>query len=143
LATDRADSTRTVEAIRAECGRAEALAVDLNAAGAPAELAAWAGDVDAAVLAAGIYRAVDWDDEDWPEAVEATIATNLVAPMRLAREIVGGMAGRGSGRLVLVGSVVATTAGRSRASAPITPPQRAPCTRSCAGLPPATRPRGF
>jgi 3-oxoacyl-[acyl-carrier protein] reductase len=43
--------------------------------------------------------------------VEATLATNLVAPMRLARELVGPMVERGGGRIVIVGSIVAATGG--------------------------------
>lgn len=87
------------------------LAIDLREKNAPRELAAFAGQLDAAVLGAGIYRPVDWSDDHWDRITEDTLRSNLVAPMRLARAIGEAMAVRRSGRLVFIGSIVATTGG--------------------------------
>ncbi|QJP15801.1 SDR family oxidoreductase [Starkeya sp. ORNL1] len=106
---------RSCEAVSAELvsdGKPAArLELDISRPEAPDELAAWAGDVDALVVGAGIYRPIDWDHDDWEREVTLALDTNLKAPMRLARAFADRMAARGSGRMVLVGSVAALTGG--------------------------------
>ncbi|QCI67169.1 SDR family NAD(P)-dependent oxidoreductase [Phreatobacter stygius] len=111
VATDRTSCAGLAETIAATGGTAETISLDLDGKDKAAELADRAGDLDGAVLGAGIYRAIDWDDDGWDEAAAATLAVNLMMPMRLARAIAPGMAARGHGRMVLVGSIVATTGG--------------------------------
>jgi len=111
ILTDLRGAEELARSIRAEGGQAEATAANLAAPQAPAEVAAVAGRVDAAVLAAGAYQPQDWDGEGWDEVLDATLAINLAAPIRLARALVPAMIDRGRGRFVLLGSIVATTGG--------------------------------
>lgn len=86
-----------------------ALVADLCAADGPDSLAARAlavgGRVDLLIANAG----VGWRGPfaRMPvDALERMIALNLTAPLRLARLLLPGMVERGSGRIVLVGSIV-------------------------------------
>lgn len=111
LMTDRS----SCEALAAELGRdgrsAPWLEADIGHADTPARLAEWAGDIDALVLAAGIYRPIDWDHDDWEQQASLAYDINLKAPMRMARTFAPRMAARGKGRMVLIGSVAALTGG--------------------------------
>jgi gluconate 5-dehydrogenase len=105
----------------------EGRAAELKAAGHAAEAAAFDvadpaavtaairdivarhGRLDILVNNAGIQHRVkltDWQDEDW----ERVIATNLTACFRLAREAARPMLAQRSGRIIMVGSAVATLA---------------------------------
>ncbi|MBM3667420.1 MAG: SDR family oxidoreductase [Actinobacteria bacterium] len=91
-------------------GRAESLACDVTDRDAAERIAAAAedrfGPVDALVNNAGSAKWRDLDDvpdEDWQAAWEV----NVMAPMRLMRELAPGMAERGWGRVVNVASTAA------------------------------------
>ncbi len=87
---------------------ARALAVDLGEPGAVGRLAADAGPVDVLVANAGLGASGSleaFSAEDIARAVEV----NLVAPMRLVREIVPAMAERRAGHVVLVSSLSGMT----------------------------------
>lgn len=90
---------------------AASLELDIAEPDAPDRLAAWAGEVDALVLGAGVYRPIDWDHDDWESEVTRALDTNLKAPMRLARAFADRMAAKGRGRMVFIGSVAALTGG--------------------------------
>lgn len=92
-------------------GTASAKEADLQEPAAAADLASWAGAVDAAILAAGLYRPVGWTDPGWEEEIENALSVNLIAPMRMAKILVTGMVERGGGRLVLIGSQSVFTGG--------------------------------
>jgi gluconate 5-dehydrogenase len=65
------------------------------------------GRLDILVNNAGIQHRVpltEWQDEDW----ERLIATNLSACFRLAREAARPMLAQGFGRIIMIGSAVAT-----------------------------------
>ncbi|MBR1219800.1 SDR family oxidoreductase [Bradyrhizobium sp. U87765 SZCCT0131] len=109
--TDRVSCAAQAAPLRDAGHDVEEITLDLDSADAVTELAGRAGDLDGAVLGAGIYRPVDWDSEQWDDVAAATLATNLMMPMRLARAIAPRLAARGGGRLVLLGSIVATTGG--------------------------------
>lgn len=109
--TDRVDLTSLVTALRSEGCEVDSLTLDARDKDAPGAIANWAGPLDAAVLGAGVYQPIDWHEAEWPDALDDALSANLVAPMRLARELAEGMARRGGGRLVFVGSIVATTGG--------------------------------
>lgn len=108
LLTDMRSCEATEKCVGA---RASSLTLDLRAADAPEKLSAFAGDIDAAILGAGIYRPVDWTDEGWDEIAADTLTSNLIVPMRLAHVLGERMAKRGHGRLIFIGSIVATTGG--------------------------------
>lgn len=109
--TDRVDLAPLVATLRGDGFDVDSLTLDAREKEAPRAIANWAGPLDAAVLAAGVYQPVDWHEEEWPDALDAALSANLVAPMRLSRELAESMARRGGGRLVFVGSIVATTGG--------------------------------
>ncbi|MCF6108434.1 SDR family NAD(P)-dependent oxidoreductase [Mesorhizobium muleiense] len=87
------------------------LEVDIARVEAPEELARWAGEIDALVLGAGVYRPIDWDHDSFEEELALALDTNLKAPMRMARAFADRMATSGRGRIVLIGSVAALTGG--------------------------------
>lgn len=111
ILTDRISCAATIAGLGEKAGAAREIVIDLLDGDAPRRLSEQAGPIDAAVLGAGIYRPLDWDDGGWEEVAETTLSLNLMAPMRLARELVPAMAARGGGRVVLVGSIVAATGG--------------------------------
>lgn len=111
LLTDVRNCEELSQALASDGKPAPRLEIDIARPDAPEELAAWAGDVDALVLGAGIYRPIDWDHDDWENEVALALDTNLKAPMRMARAFADRMAAKGEGRMVLVGSVAAHTGG--------------------------------
>jgi len=109
--TDYNSCNATQAAVEAAGSTARVLLIDLTSKDAPARLADFAADADAAVLGAGIYRAADWSVEDWDHLLTEALAVNLAAPARLARALGEPMAQRGRGRLIFIGSIVATSGG--------------------------------
>src|SRR3954447_5610880 len=81
-----------------------ALVADLARRDDVHRLAREAGEVDILVNNAGIEltkRYVDMTDDD----LDQIVATNLVAPMLLTRDLVGGMLSRGRGHVVFIASM--------------------------------------
>lgn len=111
LLTDLRGCDAVVADIEKAGGKASGIETDLQEPKAAQRVADWAGPVDSAILAAGIYRPVGWNDDVWEDEINNALGVNLVAPMRLARALVDGMAERGGGRLVLIGSMAAATGG--------------------------------
>lgn len=69
------------------------------------------GVVDAAVLNAGVFPLSNWADDAWDDDFDRTMDINVKAPAHFARALLPGMKTRGSGRIVLLGSVAASTGG--------------------------------
>ncbi|CAM4129181.1 SDR family NAD(P)-dependent oxidoreductase [Kerstersia similis] len=69
------------------------------------------GPIQAAVLNAGIYALMDWDEADWDEVLADTMDINLAGPVNFARALLPGMKAAGYGRIAMVGSVAAHTGG--------------------------------
>lgn len=107
-----------VAELRARGHEASAMEVDLVQPDAADRLAIWAGDIDGLIVGSGLYRVVDWDAEDWDEQASLSFNVNLKAPMHLARAFAPGMAARGHGRIVLIGSVAGHTGGTFPGVAP-------------------------
>ncbi len=107
--------TSSCEALAAELTRdgkpASWTQTDVTNPLTPKQLAEWCGELDALILSHGIYKAIDWDSEDWDEQTSIAFEVNLRASMRLAREFANQMARKGNGRIVFVGSVAALTGG--------------------------------
>ena len=118
-ATDLGDAVEECRGAGAESGgSAEALALDITAADAPARVVAAVserfGKLDVLINNAGTARWRDLDDvpeEDWYAAWEI----NVMAPMRLMRAAIPGMVERGWGRVV---NVASTAGKRPSASMP-------------------------
>ncbi len=74
-------------------------------------LVAAAGDVDALVYVAAICPWDDWRDDGWDAVFDDVIAVNLRGAVFAARAVMPGMAKRGWGRIVLVGSLAGKMGG--------------------------------
>ena len=93
----------------------EAVQVDLADAGACQRTAAGAGAVDVLVNCAALFihkPIADFTVEEF----DRTVAVNLRAMFLLSRDLVGGMAERGWGRIVNVSSIGARTGGVSQSA---------------------------
>ena len=115
VSRDREALASVVERIRARGGEAHAVVADVSAPESAALIAgtsgALVGPAEVVVHNAGALGPVplvplaDTSDADFEHA----LATNLLAPFRLTRALVGSMALRGRGTVVLVSSDAATT----------------------------------
>ncbi|MCX2928824.1 SDR family NAD(P)-dependent oxidoreductase [Mycobacterium sp. CVI_P3] len=102
---------KVVQDIENAGGAARFIAADLSNAEEVGRLARAAGQVDILVNNAGIYTfaaTADTTDADF----DAQLNTNLRAPFILVRELVPGMAARGTGAVVNITTVVASTPGQ-------------------------------
>ena len=70
-----------------------------------------AGQVDILVYLAALCPWDEWTEPGWDDVFDQVIDVNLRAPLRLARALMPGMAMRGFGRIVLVGSVAGRMGG--------------------------------
>jgi uncharacterized protein len=89
---------------------ARALVADLSSAGGLSRAADAAADVDLLVNSAGRGWAGDLAAMAEPD-IDALVALNLLAPLRLARAALPGMRERGRGQLVFVSSIAAVGVG--------------------------------
>jgi NAD(P)-dependent dehydrogenase (short-subunit alcohol dehydrogenase family) len=99
---------KTVQDIENAGGRARFVAADVSVTADVRRLADEAGDVDILVNNAGIYRfapTFDTSDADFDDQVN----TNLRAPYVLVQKLVPGMLERGSGSVINVTTVAAST----------------------------------
>ncbi|MGF1624698.1 MAG: SDR family NAD(P)-dependent oxidoreductase [Alphaproteobacteria bacterium] len=108
---DRDPADAVVDGIREEGGTARALTADIGDRAAVEQVAAAVGAVDALVLNAAICPFDDWMEPDWDETFAAVMAVNVLGPIHAARAFMPGMLARGSGRIVLVGSVAGRIGG--------------------------------
>jgi NAD(P)-dependent dehydrogenase (short-subunit alcohol dehydrogenase family) len=99
---------KTVQDIENAGGKARFVAADVSVADDVRRLADEAGAVDILVNNAGIYRfapTFDTSDADFDDQIN----TNLKAPYLLVQKLVPGMIARGSGSVINVTTVAATT----------------------------------
>lgn len=99
---------KTVQDIENAGGKARFVAADVSVADDVRRLADEAGAVDILVNNAGIYRfapTFDTTDADFDDQID----TNLKAPYLLVQKLVPGMIERGSGSVINVTTVAATT----------------------------------
>ncbi len=97
-----------LEALAGELSGSRVVLADLTGTEGVARLAAEAGPVDILVANAGISRRTplgETPDDEW----DAVMEVNLSAVFRLIRAFAPGMAGRGWGRIVAIGSILGTT----------------------------------
>jgi 3-oxoacyl-[acyl-carrier protein] reductase len=66
--------------------------------------------VDVLAANAGVAKPASYEDVD-ATAFDETLAVNLRAPFLLARRVLGGMRGRGFGRILFTSSIAALTGG--------------------------------
>ena len=124
-ATARVLATQSARLVLVDRDSPAALAADLAATGSEAtsfacdvasrqaieDLVAQAGDIDALVYVAAICPWDDWNDEGWDDRFDEVIAVNLRGAVFAARALMPGMAKRGGGRIVLVGSLAGQMGG--------------------------------
>lgn len=111
LLTDRADAPDFVAGLRQDGRDHRFIACDVTAKTDIEALCGEAGPLDAAILNAGIFPRASWDDDAWEREFDQVMAINLKAPAHFARCLLPGMKQRGSGRIVLIGSIAAYTGG--------------------------------
>lgn len=109
--TDRVQAPELRDALRADGRNYRFIASDVGSRRDIERLCDAIGDVDAAVLNAGVFPNSNWDDEGWDDDFDLTMHVNVRAPVHFARRLIPGMKARGRGRLVLLGSVAAHTGG--------------------------------
>ena len=98
--------SRPSEALEAVCGRTGAIAVPVDVTDTPAlERALADRPIDLLVANAGLVTGVGPLHERSAEEIERTIAVNLTSVLQLLRIAVPGMIGRGTGDIVLLGSI--------------------------------------
>ena len=100
---DKARGEAVVKEIAAERGIARFVAADLTSAADTLRLAAEAGDVDILINNAGLYEFAPTAVTD-AASFDRQIAVNTRAPFLLAGALAPGMAERGHGSIVLIGS---------------------------------------
>lgn len=100
---DEARGEALVKEIAAEGGIARFVAADLTSAESTLRVAATAGDVDILVSNAGLYEFVPTAATD-AASFDRQIAVNTRAPFLLVGALAPGMANRGHGSIVLIGS---------------------------------------
>jgi NAD(P)-dependent dehydrogenase (short-subunit alcohol dehydrogenase family) len=96
----------TVDAIKAQSGKASFLAADFAGPDSIARLAEQAGDVDILVNNAGIYPFAPTHETD-AGTFDATFSTNVRAPFFLTAALAPKMAAKGGGSIVNVTTTVA------------------------------------
>jgi NAD(P)-dependent dehydrogenase (short-subunit alcohol dehydrogenase family) len=101
---DAARGAQTIEAIRAEGGRARFVAADLSKPADIKRLAHETGDVDILVNNAGDYRFGPTADFDLA-TFDALFAANVRAPFALVAALAPGMAARGKGTIINISSM--------------------------------------
>lgn len=89
----------------------DAVGFDVRDRAATEALIARVGVPDAAVINAGFCPWDDWMDPDWDTTFDTVIDINLKGTLHLARALLPGMMTRGSGKLVLISSLVARNGG--------------------------------
>ena len=97
--------------LAAQIAKARALGCDVADDQALDRMADEAGQVDILVYLAALCPWDDWTEPGWDDVFDRVIDVNLRAPLRLARALMPGMAMRGFGRIVLVGSVAGRMGG--------------------------------
>jgi len=111
--------TDRLEEVRERCGAeiARVLALDTADAsgfqGAAKQAEAFWGRIDALVCNAAVSQRSLFAETD-PSVVRKIVDTDLLGPMLLCRELLGGMLARGSGAIVLVTSLVGTVGTQMR-----------------------------
>ena len=111
ILVDRAPADAVADAIRGAGGTAETMSADVSERAEVERIAARAGAVDGLVLNAAICPFDDWMEPDWDETFASVMAINVLGPIHAARAFLPGMMARGSGRIVLVGSVAGRVGG--------------------------------
>jgi 3-oxoacyl-[acyl-carrier protein] reductase len=108
---DRDAPGSLVDDLAATGAEATPFACDVASRAAIEDLVAKAGDVDALVYVAAICPWDDWNDKGWDDRFDQVIAVNLRGAVFAARALMPGMAKRGGGRIVLVGSLAGKMGG--------------------------------
>jgi NAD(P)-dependent dehydrogenase (short-subunit alcohol dehydrogenase family) len=85
--------------------QAEATALDTTDRDAVEAWAAACGPVDALIDCAAICPFDDWHDQGWDAMAAEVFNVDLQGPLNVTRAFFGGMVERGSGRIVLIGSI--------------------------------------
>jgi len=108
---DISDATAVTDKLGREGHQARAASCDVTDRAAVERLVSGAGALDAMVVCSGICPFDDWTADDWDQVYERTNAVNVKGTINCVRAALPGMMERGSGRIVLVGSLAGRSGG--------------------------------
>ncbi len=111
ILVDRTAPDAVVGRIVAAGGSAMAFGGDVTDVACQSAILKAAGPLDILIYLAALCPWDDWMDPDWDAVFDDVMAVNLKAPLQIARAVMPGMAARGWGRIVLVGSVAGRIGG--------------------------------
>ena len=108
---DIGDAAPVAEKLRCDGHQVSAVACDVTDRAAVERVVSDAGVLDAMIVCSGICPFDDWMADDWDEVYERTNAVNVKGTVNCVRAALPGMMERGSGRIVLVGSLAGRSGG--------------------------------
>jgi 3-oxoacyl-[acyl-carrier protein] reductase len=137
ILADISDATPVADRLRRDGHQASAASCDVTNRASVERLVSGAGALDAMVVCSGICPFDDWTADDWDDVYERTNAVNVKGTVNCVRAALPGMMERGSGRIVLVGSLAGRSGGLLSARTMSHPKARS--ARWCAGSPAKAR----
>lgn len=112
ILVDRQPCDPVVSGIKEQGGSAIAHRADVSVRAEIERLREDVGAVDALILSAAVSPfGEDWLAPDWDASFERVMNVNVRGVLNVARAFLSGMAARGQGRVVLVGSLAGRTGG--------------------------------
>jgi NAD(P)-dependent dehydrogenase (short-subunit alcohol dehydrogenase family) len=111
ILADISDAAPVAEKLRRDGHQASTASCDVTDRAAVERLMSSAGALDAMVVCSGICPFDDWMAADWDDVYERTNAVNVKGTVNCVRAALPGMMERGSGRIVLVGSLAGRSGG--------------------------------
>jgi NAD(P)-dependent dehydrogenase (short-subunit alcohol dehydrogenase family) len=111
VVADRDAPEPLAQALRALGHQAVAVGFDVRDRAATEATVARFGLPDAVVINAGICPWDDWLDPGWDAVFDEVIDVNVKGVLHLTRAVLPGMMARGSGKLVIISSLVARNGG--------------------------------
>ena len=112
ILVDLKDCRPVADSVKKNGGKAYSLTGDASSRNDVERIAGEAGPINALVLNAAICPwDEDWQAPEWDESFDRVMAVNVLGPIHGARAFLPGMIQRGSGHIVLVGSLAGRMGG--------------------------------
>ena len=111
LVSDLEAPDTVADSVRERGRHCEAAALDVTDRAAVEAWAASCGAVDGLIDCAAICPFDDWTEDGWDEVAARVFDINLHGPLNLVRAFLAPMAGRGGGRIAMVGSIAGRIGG--------------------------------
>jgi 3-oxoacyl-[acyl-carrier protein] reductase len=119
VVTDIQPVDKVVDRLRSDGVKAEGHLLDMADRVAVERLADAIGDLDGLVAAGAVCPMDDWiTSPDWDDNFDLAMSVNVRGPINLARAWMPRMVARGSGSIVVIGSLAGKTGGVAEANQP-------------------------